>query len=223
MLNTMRLKIIDSQETPIVPGEVVAQEGMPLVKVLVNGKEHCRCGNSEKAPFMGFSYTESLTPAIKSKVEVLVADPDEAKVVIAATPVTGQIAVYDATENTLVADATVEGNVVTVPEALKGKEVKVVYRYAPSVQEVLMQDRVLVPSISASDMTGSIGVILQGVIYTNYFDASADFSDLSKELCVTEAGLVGVQAAGGELAKIPGTVIALPGVDNPFLGIRLVA
>ena len=86
-----------------------------------------------------------------------------------------------------------------------------------------MQDRVLVPSISSSDMTGSIGVILQGVIYTNYFDASADFSDTSKELCVTEAGLVGVQDEGGALAKIPGKVIALPGVDNPFLGIRLVA
>lgn len=222
MLNTLRLKIIDSQETPIVPGEVVAQEGMPLVKVLVNGKEYCRCGNSEFAPFMGFSYTESLTPAIKSKVEILVADADEGKVVLAATPITGQIAAYDATENTLI-NVTVNGNVVTCPDTLKGKEVKVVYRYSPSVQEVLMTDRVLVPSVSASDMTGSIGVILQGVIYTNYFDASADFSDLTKELCVTEAGLVGVQTAGGNLAKIPGTVISLPGVDNPFLGIRLVA
>jgi hypothetical protein len=222
MLHTQRLKIVDSQETPIVPGETVSAEGMPLVRVLLNGKEHVRCANAEVAPFMGFSYSESLTPVIKSKVEVLVANPDTGIVELMAIPL-GQISVYDAVSGEVIASATNEAgtNKVTVDDDHKGAEVRVQYRYAPSTLEVLTNDYTLMPTMSASDMTGSTGVILQGIVYTDCFDPAKDFSDITQELCVDALGLVSTQAAGGALASIPGVVVHVPTAELPFLGIRL--
>jgi hypothetical protein len=99
--------------------------------------------------------------------------------------------------------------------------VRVQYRYAPSTTEVLMEDRVLIPTMSSTDMLGSIGVIMEGIVYTDQFDAKANFADTSMSLCVTATGLVGMQASNGTLAAIPGSVVSVPGVDTPFLGIRI--
>lgn len=218
MLHTGMLKIIDSQDTPIVPGEVISAEGMPLVRELVNGREHVRVGSSVKAPFMGISYSESLTPLVKSKVERVMANPDTGKFCLIHEPITGQVSFYDEA-GAVITDATVTGREVTA-ESQKGKYVRVQYRYQPTTYEVITEDRILVPSMSASDMTGTIGVILQGVVYTDMFEASADFSAPDIELAVSENGLVTVQDEEKTLAPIPGTVVAVPGIETPFLGIR---
>lgn len=218
-LHTGYLKIIDAQDTPIVPGEHVAAEGLPLVRELINGRECVRVGNSVKAPFMGFSYTESLTPMVKSKVEVCKADADTGKFDLISEPITGQIAFF-AEDGSVINDATVSGKTVTAASN-KGEMVKVQYRYQPTTEEVLMEDRVLVPSMASTDITGSIGVILEGLVYTDMFEASVDFSDVNAKLAVSENGLVTVQGEDGDLAEIPGVVVSVPGVDTPFLGIRL--
>lgn len=219
MLHTGMLKIVDAQETPIVPGEVISAEGLPLVRELINGREHCRMGNTVKADFIGFSFTESLTPVVKSRVEVLLADAETGKLDLTYEPITGQVSFYDE-EGAAIADATVDGKTVTA-EAQKGKFIRVQYRYQPTMEEVIMTDRVLVPSLAANEMTGSIGVILEGLIYTDMFEASVDFNDPEIKLAVSENGLVGKQNEDESLAAIPGKVVSVPGVDTPFLGIRV--
>lgn len=217
MLHTSYLKIIDAQDTPIVPGEHVPAEGLPLVREVINGREHVRVGSSVKAPFMGFSYTESLTPLVKSKVEVVKADVDTGKFTLIHAPITGQVSFYKE-DGTSISDAVVSGNEVTATNN-KGEMIRCQYRYQPTTEEVMMEDRILVPSMAASDITGSVGVILQGVIYTDMFEASVDFSDPEIKLAVSTNGLVGKQT--GDLAEIPGVVVSVPGIDTPFLGIRL--
>lgn len=220
MLHTGRLMILNSQEIAIVPGQTVNAEGLPLVREIVNGQECVRQGNTTVAPFVGFSYTESLTPLTKSAVEVLTANSETGKLILKNEPLTGQFSVYLATSGAAI-ECTVSGKEVTVPEANKGMAVRVQYRYAPSTTEVLMEDRVLIPTMSSTDMLGSIGVIMEGIVYTDQFDAKANFADTSMSLCVTATGLVGMQASNGTLAAIPGSVVSVPGVDTPFLGIRI--
>ena len=219
MLHTGYLKIIDAQDTPIVPGQSVPAEGLPLVREIVNGKEHVRVGSDVKAPFIGFSYTESLTPVIKSRVEILKADVDTGKFTLAAAPITGQVSFYDET-GAMIEGVVVEDKVATAADN-KGQMIRCQYRYQPTVDEVLMSDRILVPSMAASDMTGTIGVILEGIIYTDMFEASVDFSDVNIKLAVSTNGLVTKQDDEGSLAEIPGVVVSVPGVDTPFLGIRV--
>lgn len=219
MLNTGMLKIIDAQETPIVPGASIPAEGLPLVRELVNGHECVRMGNETKAPFMGFSYSESLTPRVKARIEVLLANPETGEVVLTNEPIVGQISFYDA-DGKPITTATVDGKVATI-EDQKGKMVKVQYRYQPSMEEVMTTDRVLIPFMAASELTESVGVILEGVVYTDMYEASVDFNDVNIKLAVSTNGLVTKQDESGSLAEINGVVISVPGIDTPFLGIRL--
>lgn len=233
MLNMSCTLIHKSREIPFVPGCQVNEEGVPLVLELVDGKEAVKAfeGSSDLtkgAKFAGFSYSETLTPLTANQQITTVTD-ENGVVILPYEPITGQISVYtEAANGTL---TRVESSKVTIDTTLPrkitiadAKEVKVniVYKYLPTIQSIFFDHRVLIPTVSASAMTQSTGVILDGEVWTDKIDLASDFDTATNKLYVSADGVVAAAATVPTTGiEIPNaTVIGTPNVSQGFLGIR---
>lgn len=216
---TSQLDVQLGVSVDLVPGTRVPEEGMVLVRELINGTEHCRVSTDVAAPYLGFSYAETLDPVYKSIVEVLTVDSAK-KVTLKHVPVTGQYSAKNLATGAAVTIDSADQNVLTT-QANAQDVIEVTYRYAPTVEETLLFDRTMIPKLSASDMTRNIGVIIKGTIFTNYFDASANYADTTKVLGVASGGLVTMVAPTDTKAIPRAEIISIPSQDKPYLGIRL--
>lgn len=216
---TSQLDVQLGVSVDLVPGTRVPEEGMVLVRELINGTEHCRVSTDVAAPYLGFSYAETLDPVYKSIVEILTVDSAK-KVTLKHVPITGQYSAKNLATGAAVTIDSADKNVLTTQAAAQDV-VEVTYRYAPTVEETLLFDRTMIPKMSASDMVKNIGVIIKGTIFTNYFDASANFADTTKVLGVASGGLVTMVAPAATTAIPRAEVISVPSQDKPYLGIRL--
>lgn len=237
MLNMSRTLIHKSREIAFVPGTQVKEEGVPLVLLLVDGKEAVKGFEgsddlTKGAKFAGFSYSETLTPITANQQLNTVTDADGC-VLLPYEPITGQISVYTDDGNGVL--ARVESSNVEVDTdnprkitiktgegVLKEGRVNIVYKYMPTLETIFWEHRVLIPSVSASAMTNSTGVILDGEVWTDKIDLASDFGVGTNKLYVNADGVVAaaasVPATGIEIPNA--TVIGIPAVSQGFLGLR---
>jgi len=177
--------------------------------------------------FIGFAYSYFTRPATLVSVESFT--------VPAATPFTVTLAntPLNATTSMLVKDSnnvnytynaaptgtqySVTGSVITVNATQAGLGLTVTYAYNPTVAQVqyLVGDGVAGQSTAAA-VTGTIGLIRRGIVYTSNFDPVVDWAT-NPPLFVGANGNVSATASK---PPINGYVYEAPSVDNPFLGLH---
>lgn len=227
---TGKTKIVDSKEFPIVAGSVINAEGMALINAIVDGVERIKpCNYTDAGAFVGFSYGQTLTPIYKTKVEVLTVPATapyttnltHAPLAVTsvymqnATPteqVSGTIGALSANEYSWV----VGGTQFVHHAGQAGLVMTITYKYAPTALELMLEDKLSFPSFAPSGVTGTMGAILKGEVYTDQFDANAAWSASS----TVKLGYGGLLTDTGSGATVTCTVIHTPTVECPFLGIR---
>lgn len=222
MLDLSRLWIKKSKEIALSAGATVSAEGIPMISSLENGVEVVSpSAGASGENFVGFSFSETMTPAVKVKVETItVPSSSPYTVTLSKNNLVGtQIHIEGMTEGT-VADGVYAVNdatgIVTFNVAQAGVTVDATYRYYPTTQEVLMEDAVSIESQTATDFLRQIGIIMEAELHTDQFDASIDWT--SATAVKLDAGILTDHTGSG--VTIPVTIVAVPSVDSPWLGLR---
>jgi len=229
MLNLgAKTKIVQSQGFPVATGYTVSAEGLAMIQTFESGVEKVLPSLGGAAEiFVGFSYGEVFTPATKSLQEVLTCPAAGTfSVTLLHAPIGGtQVNAWDVTSgaqltignpaNALEYSVTTATLLFNVARA--GHSIRITYRYNPTAAELIAVDNVRITSFSSSEYLGSIGVITQGEIYTDMFDASKNWNAATG--VKTQAnGLLDTQAGGG--TTISCVITHVPDTNYPYLGIR---
>jgi len=229
MLNLLaKSKVVQSQEFPVMAGSTITAEGLALIQQLSGGVEYVLPSAGGGAEiFMGFSYGEVFTPATKSLVESLVVPAAGAvTLTLLHAPLTNtQVFAYDVTNslaqtlgNPAVANQyTCVGTLLTFHAAKAGVTMRVTYRYSPTAEELVAEDNIRITSFSSTDYVGSIGVIQEGEIYTDQFNATRDWG-AATSVKTMAGGLLDTNIGAGTV--ITCVLTHIPDVNYPFLGIR---
>ena len=227
MIDLSRIKINDSQEMPVIPNSV-KDEGVGLVSTFVDDVltvAPAEGGGSEH--FAGISYGFQFFPT--TKVEVVTSTiPATGSYVLNTKPnlVASQISIFDVTGNVkLNEDVSGSGNfqvddltgVVTFHSAQAGHVVRIIYKFYPTVIELVSDG--IVPNNNSLGIDGidRIGVFKKGTIYTDKFDVTVDWA--SRPAIVLEAGGIFSTATAG--TTVNATIISIPTNNDPFLGLEL--
>lgn len=221
------LKVVRSQDFEFATGYSLTEEGVPVVRVMENNVEKIKPSEGEEGEFfMGFSYGIINSPSTVSRVyKASVPSAGVLTVEIPDTPISGQLLVYDETEDVaLTAGAgspsdgeyVLSGKTFTFNTAQKGDSIKFQYRYSPTVLETILEGNQFSPySFTSQDIYGSCGVIQTGTLYTSLFDASINWEEVS----TVNLG-DGILTNGGTGEAIDFSIISYPNENNPFLGLR---
>jgi len=208
------------------------EEGMALCAVMENGFS---CATILSSPgssdiFLGFAYNYYTRPTQLIAVETFTvpASPGPYTITLSNTPLnpTTGVLVKDASNNVFPYDSTpdgtdynISGTTLTFNAADAGKVVTVTYAYSPSAAQIQYAFGDAFANASASAVTGTIGLIRRGLIYTTNFDPVQDYLT-NPTLRVQANGMVGV---GGSGPLVNGYVYEVPSADNPYLGINFSA
>lgn len=218
-LNQAKTRIVDSTSAIVAPGALIQASGAALVRL--DGAQAAGVQLSTGVAgetFVGFSFAlSSGTPfleTVTNKVEVYIV-PGSGTITLSRTPVGGQISVWDETAGAAVTDPSVTGAQVTGLEPQH--RVEVTYKYVETVFEARTRLGDAAPGGYSGDTYGQIGVITKGRIYTTEFDASVDWR-AATAIKMNPNGQITDQNGTGN--AIPGTIIDVPGVDYPELGIE---
>jgi hypothetical protein len=222
-------KFADSYEAATAPGAVFTAEGQALVRTAgASAAGVLPSTGANTDIFVGFSIAgTSALPFPESyynKVEQFVANSSGA-VSLSLTPVAGQVFIFDNTANAPATGTTVTGSTITGLTA--GNTVTVTYKYALTV----VQSRVLFGDIQPGGYVGAyvgqIGVASRGSIWTSEFDASKNWAaagaSASTQIVLGANGQLTLGTVGTNGIAFPGNVIAVPGQDQPFLGLHFSA
>lgn len=127
----------------------------------------------------------------------------------------------------------VASNVLTFNANMAGQQVIVTYRYNLSAaQAQFLIGTGVVGNTMASDVTGTIGIIQKGIVYTTDFNTANDWgaADLgtapggtNSYISLGANGLFQVSISDGTPTGAPvnATVYEVPSADQPFLGLYL--
>lgn len=217
-------KFRDSSEAVAAPGAVIQAEGMAMVRktsAQYQGVLPSTGRTDEK--FAGFSFAgTSAAPfpeMYTNKVEARVVSAT-GNVVLTMTPIAGQVSVYNVTTSTQIATPTVTGNTVSGTGMNAGDNVVVTYKYTLNmIQQVALFGNVQ-PGGYSGAYIGQIGLVKRGFIYTSEFDASKNWAAAT---AVKTAANGQITDQSGTGIEIDAQIIALPGVEIPFLGLEFSA
>lgn len=200
----------------------VTADGQALVTTVVNGRQVVTPSTGVAGEkFVGFSQAQtSAAPFIPSTaVKVEEVEVDVAGIiVISRDAISGTASAVEVTTGAVVALTAVVGNPreFNAGPANAGKVLRVTFRYTLTVTDA----RALLGDVQPGGFVGSsyqiIGVSQAGVIYTDHFDTTKDWSSAT----TINLGANGVLTVGGAGAAIPAVVKAVPGADYPFLGLQ---
>lgn len=215
-------------EKDVYSAATIGAEGLVLMRVIEAGEETVKASAGASGEiFVGFSWMHNILPSIVSKVM---------NVTVSATPFNATLMPNLLAANVQIvrdSDGTVltEGNpasadeysvvdltgVVTFHSADEGETMTCTFRYSPSALELkFMYPDADVNINPAFEVIGSIGVITEGAVYTDQFDASVDWSTAT----ALKMGAGGLVNAAGSVSIPNARVVHVPDVDNPFLGIE---
>ena len=231
MLNLSRTLMHQSREIAFVPGYQAKEEGIPVVSILVDGEEAIKGFEGAAdvalgARFTGFTYSESLTP-LSATHALMTATDANGHVLLPYEPITGQVSVWKKVNGVRTrvanADVTIDGTNAKLVNIANSASmaIEVVYKYLPTLQTAFYEHRMLIPSVSASAMTNSSGVIIEGEVWTDKIDLASNFDLAAGLLYLNADGNLAMAAAvpEGGLA-VNAQVIGTPNGTNGFLGIR---
>jgi len=208
------------------------EEGMALCGVMEAGlfKSTILAAPGGTDIFQGLAYNYYTAPATLVNVETItVPSGSPYTVTLTNLPIAGttDLLAKDSTGQVYAFNAlhaanqyAVTGSVVTFDASAAGKVVTFTYSYAPTVQQVqyLFGDGVAGHTTAAA-VTGTIGLIRRGLVYTSNFDPVVDWAT-NPAIKVLPNGIIGSSGSG---PTIPGYVYEVPSADSPFLGINFSA
>jgi hypothetical protein len=211
-----------STEEVLNPAVTLTGEGQAMISVLVNGVSNAQPSSGIAAEkFLGFSLTQTsaatFLPTTTVKVESLVV-PISGIVTTAQTPVAATTFAYNDATGAAVTVVSVTGTSVDLGVISAGLTVRVQYRYTLTV----VQAQSLVGSVQPGGYSGAVygrvGIAQSGVIYTDNFDSSKDFS-AATSIKLDANGRVSDQSHATGVV-IPAFVKSLPTVSFPFLALE---
>jgi hypothetical protein len=231
MLKLNATKARELFERPVVTGSTIGAEGMALIRSLVSGEEHVKPSTGVGGEvFVGFSFSHNLVPSTLSRVESVdvPASPGPytvtlernnlvaANIMIVRDSDSVVLTEGDATNADEYSVVDVTG-IITFNSADAEETMTVTYRYSPTTVEAKFEYPDADVNINAAlEFINSVGVIGEGEVYTDQFDAAVDW-DSASAIKLGTSGIVTTSGSGETITDA--RVIHVPDVDNPFLGI----
>ena len=235
MLKQQNTRILKSFHREVATGFDVKQEGVALVYVLEGGKAKVRPSSGVAGErFAGVSLSQIAVPDQLARIDELIANGSVTLDLPKRNLVSGQIHVVAAgvTLN-LVAGVPAAGEFaidyatgqLTLNAANAGTAgapitVVVAYRYIPNIQEAtLIQGSGPVGGYSGAQYTGVVGLIIEGDVYTDRFDASDDWA-AGGQVYLGSNGLFTLKNSGTPLHGANILEAPTSGTNNAFLGLN---
>lgn len=220
-----KTRFTDSAEVALAAGASVTSEGQPMMNVPGSGIQPADA-TVTTGTFAGFAVCNQSAAALPmlyaTKVEEFEASASALTFELSQTPVTGQVAAY--ANGVKLATPTVSGKMVTVAGVVATVNLRIVYKFEPTVaQQIAMQGSVA-PSGAAGALFGQTGLAKRGVIYTDHFDATIDWAKVATVQYDTNGLLTGVATVEVGADVLPGAyVVGIPSASTPFLGLAFSA
>jgi hypothetical protein len=234
MLDMARSSFHDASEFPLANLVTRIEEGTPVMQVIEGGVAKIKAAASANTDiFAGVALQQYVTPTTGVYVEtvtvpssspytvtlkksaVVPATDSLAKLVVAGTALTWQGTVGSVAAS----EYNITDSTVTFHSAQAGLKVTVTYRYTLSVNDVYALYGDSWPGNNNAGVIGNVGVIRKGLVFTDKFDASKDWSAVNGSTVIKATA--GLFSFGGNGATVPGKVESVPNADVPFLGIRI--
>jgi hypothetical protein len=212
----------DSAETIVAPGVAIGAEGQALVRAPGVTGVMPAAAEDDTEVFVGFAVAgvsaAPLAITEASKVEEFVV-PASGVVTLAFTPKAGELAVYNLTtkEPEVAAGPASTGVGPTLIDMTPGTTARITYKYTLNAVQARALQGDVQPGGYAGAYVGQIGLIKRGLIFTDQFDAAVDWAAATAIKLAADGKLTNEEGDG---AQINGYVVAVPGVENPFLGIE---
>ena len=230
MLDLSRCRIAKDKEISVKSGNTIGVEGLALVSSIENGIEVVSPSAGATETFIGFSYGEKFTALTLPMVaEANVPATGTLTVTLPRNNIVpDQIFIYDNTAGAALTEGTVATGVYAIVDATgvitfhadeAGHNLTITFRYYPTTMEVSQDTDQFFYKPSGSDFLNSIGVILGGEVFTDQFDAAANWATATIVETAANGLLTGVTSAGSG-TDIKATIINVPNTSNSFLGIR---
>lgn len=241
MLNMKQTRLVHAQHMPVAAGFDVLDEGIALATVLVDGVACVKPATGAATEvFAGVSWSRNVMPTqVGMVVEEVI--PTDLTIDLGRVPITGQInvrktAAADGTVTVLTVVSVAAANATEIQLTAAGKliafageagnTITATFQYTPSATEARMLQKGNTPSGQlASTQEGIIGVITNAQeLSTSYFDASVDWTSVQASGAPQPVKLAanGLFTIGGSGITVPNcTILSVPGVDTPFLTLKL--
>lgn len=226
MLQLRETRIVRNKHENVLPGVIIAEEGIALVFVKDGGETKVQPSTgAANEVFAGVSLSRNTAPASLPFVQEAVVG-NTGVVELVRAPIAGQLNVKANGEqltivNTAPANADevqVSGRNLVFHADRKGASYTAQFLYAPTVTEAraVIGDGPIGGLSSTAESV--IGVLKDAQVGTNFFDASADWSDAM----FVKLGANGTFTVGTQNDHVPGVIVKnAPNAGNPFLVISI--
>lgn len=223
MLDFSKTRIELSVERPVAQGQVVHAEGVLLQGDLSTGVYGVTpAASGAKDGLAGVSVNSVTWQPTVPHIEEFVVDATM-KVTLGFTPIGTPTAFKVDPDTGLLSAATIDmaatGTVGTLSGVAEKDVVRVVYQYSPTMLQIMALQGNILPGGPAGHYLGQVGIITRGDVFTDQWDVSADWSTAKG----VRAGANGMFVPVADVADgIQGiTIIELPSVGSPFLGLNV--
>lgn len=212
-----------SVELPVAPGFTIAAEGQALISDLTAGAFGLKPSTGASTDnFVGVAVSQQMDLLSLTKVEEAVHTTSNTYT-LARTPSASTLSVYNLTDGAVVPASgggawSLTGKVVTLDAATQGDLLKYTYRYAPTVVEARAVQGDVWPGGPAGASINQVGVIKNGIVYTDQFDTTVNWNAANPVVRVAANGLFTV---GGSGTIVNCSIVAIPSISQPFLGLLL--
>jgi hypothetical protein len=230
MLVQKSTRIFNTEGAEVLTGHMIEEEGFACVRVKEGSRVVVRKSTGAAGEvFAGFNLSRNAPTSVLPLVLEGVADG--LTITLPRLPITGQILVkLNGTNTTIVAGAPanagetqLSADTLTLHASNEDAVYSVQMMYEPSVSEARQFTGDAPIGGLASVAMGKTGLIVEGVIGTNMFDASADWSGTTE--VVPSLAADGRLTIGGTGEKLSGLcqIVEAPSAGNPFLVVRVSA
>lgn len=211
-----------STEFAVASGSTIDAEGMALVASTASGVFGAKeAAGSSSEIFLGVSVSQQMNLNKASKKEDQIQGATDT-LTLAFTPNAGTVAVYDVTAGALLVvttNYTIAGNVITMNSATRGHEITITYDYTPNANQARALQGDIYPGGPAGAALGQIGCIRNGIVYTDQFDTSVDWTVANPVVRTAASGQFTTAGTGVVLSRV--SVIAAPVAGFAYLGLLL--
>lgn len=221
--------ILRSREMPLAASATLAQDGQAMIRNMVGQTFGAipSSGASGEA-FLGFllgqmsSVPFLQTTAVKTEQFTLSAGKT---VTLSKLPIASTTNVYNITGAATAAPDSVNtttGVVDLTTAGVVSSVYLITYRYTLSVVEARSRNGDVTPGGYAGLTTGTVALAVSGTIYTDQFDSSKNWAaSTGASVKMAASGLITDTTGSG--VALTSSVISLPSVDYPFLGLTFSA
>lgn len=230
MLVQKSSRIFNTEGADVLTGHLLEEEGFALVRVKEGNRVVVRKSTGAAGEvFAGFNLSRNApTTVLPLIIEGVV---DGTSLILPRLPITGQLLVkLNGVATTIVAGAPanagetqLSADTLTLHATNADAEYMVQMMYEPTVSEARQYTGDTPIGGLSSVAMGKTGIIVEGIVGTNMYDASADWSGSAE--VVPSLAADGRLTLGGTGEKLNGVcqIVEVPSAGNPFLVVRVSA